>query len=136
MKRTPRPEVNVDITDRGRFVARVDMLFREERLVVEYQGDYHRDPEQWRRDEMRRAELESLGYRVTYVTAADLRDPEQLVPHLLLELGPVGGEREVELLEVTVEVRRQLAHRLLQQRVVVVARAERPTVRRRPERRD
>lgn len=78
----PRPEVNVDITDRGRFVARVDMLFREARLVVEYQGDYHRDPEQWRRDEMRRAELESLGYRVTYVTAADLLDPEQLVSRI------------------------------------------------------
>lgn len=31
---------------------------------------------------MRRAELESLGYRVTYVTAADLRDPEQLVSRI------------------------------------------------------
>lgn len=73
------PECNVDILDRGRFVARVDMLYRHARLVIEYDGDYHRDPRQWSLDAVRRAELESLGYRVTAVTARDFDDPAALV---------------------------------------------------------
>ncbi|WP_191089266.1 endonuclease domain-containing protein [Microbacterium radiodurans] len=75
----PRPRTNVAIRAGGRFVARVDMLFPDARLVVEYDGDYHRDLSQWSRDQSRRAELESLGYRVTVVTARDFDDPETLV---------------------------------------------------------
>jgi hypothetical protein len=70
----PRPECNVEIYDGTRFVARVDMLYRAQKLIIEYYGDYHRDPDQWSRDEMRRAELESLGYRVTVVTRRDFDD--------------------------------------------------------------
>lgn len=70
----PRPECNVEIYDGARFVARVDMLYRAQKLVIEYYGDYHRDPDQWSRDEMRRAELESLGYRFTVVTRRDFDD--------------------------------------------------------------
>ncbi|MEL5991643.1 endonuclease domain-containing protein [Microbacterium phosphatis] len=78
----PAPACNVEIFDGSRFVARVDMLFREQMLVVEYQGDHHRDRHQWRRDELRRAELEALGYRVTYVTAEDISDPSRLVARI------------------------------------------------------
>lgn len=78
----PRPECNVDIVDGGRFIARVDMLFRDAKLVVEYDGDYHRDPDQWSRDQIRRAELESRGYRVTVITRRDLDDPERLVARI------------------------------------------------------
>jgi hypothetical protein len=70
----PTPECNVDIFDGRRFVARVDLLYRAQKLVVEYYGDHHRDPNQWSVDEMRRAELESLGYRVTVVTRRDFDD--------------------------------------------------------------
>jgi hypothetical protein len=70
----PRPTCNVEIYDGPRFVARVDLLYPEQRLVVEYYGDYHRDADQWSRDEMRRAEIESLGYRVTVVTRRDFDD--------------------------------------------------------------
>ncbi|SDQ25274.1 DUF559 domain-containing protein [Microbacterium sp. cf332] len=75
----PRPETNVVIRDGRRFVARVDLLYRDARLVMEYDGDYHRDPGQWSRDQSRRAELESLGYRVTVVTARDFDDPGALI---------------------------------------------------------
>ncbi|MCZ4067687.1 DUF559 domain-containing protein [Microbacterium sp. NE2HP2] len=75
----PRPETNVVIRDGWRFVARVDLLYRDARLVLEYDGDYHRDSSQWSRDQSRRAELESLGYRVTVVTARDFDDPGALV---------------------------------------------------------
>lgn len=75
----PTPECNVEIFDGSRFVARVDLLYRAARLVIEYDGDYHRDPQQWSRDQSRRAELESLGYRVTVVTARDFDAPEALL---------------------------------------------------------
>lgn len=78
----PVPESNVEIFNGGRFVARVDLLYREHRLVIEYDGDHHRDPRQWSRDQSRRAELESLGYRMTVVTARDFDDPPALVARI------------------------------------------------------
>lgn len=78
----PRPECNVNIFDGPRFIGRVDMLYRNAMLVIEYDGDYHRDPDQWSRDQSRRAELESLGYRVTSVTRRDLDDPPALVARI------------------------------------------------------
>ncbi|CAH0217047.1 endonuclease domain-containing protein [Microbacterium sp. Bi128] len=78
----PAPECNVEIFDGHRFVARVDLLYRHARLVIEYDGDYHRDARQWSRDQSRRAELESLGYRVTVVTARDFDAPESLLTRI------------------------------------------------------
>lgn len=78
----PRPACNVDIYDGNRFVARVDMIYRGTKLIIEYDGDYHNDPKQWSKDQVRRAELESLGYRVTVVTARDFDDPEQLIARI------------------------------------------------------
>lgn len=74
-----RPECNVNIYNGDQFVARVDMLYRKQKLIIEYDGDYHRDPDQWSRDQVRRAELEALGYRMTVVTARDFDNPRQLI---------------------------------------------------------
>ncbi len=78
----PAPRSNVDIFDGSRFVARVDLLYPDERLILEYDGDHHRDPHQWSRDQSRRAELESLGYRMTVVTARDFDDPVALLARI------------------------------------------------------
>jgi hypothetical protein len=80
----PTPEVNVDVFDeRGRFVARVDLLIREFRVVIEYEGDHHRtEKAQWRSDLARVGELESLGYVVIRVTAADLTSPAGLIARI------------------------------------------------------
>jgi hypothetical protein len=77
----PAPEVNPEIFDEvGRFVARVDLLFRNEKSILEYQGDQHRsDIRQWRRDLTRRAELESLGYHYDEAAAGDLDDVARLI---------------------------------------------------------
>lgn len=85
----PAPAANVEIYDGARFVARVDLLYRSHRVIIEYDGDHHRDPAQWSRDQSRRAELESLGYRVTVVTARDFDDPARLVARIrrLLDAG-------------------------------------------------
>jgi hypothetical protein len=48
----PEPELNQDVFDAsGRWIATVDLLFRAERLVVEYDGEQHRtDPVQYEKD--------------------------------------------------------------------------------------
>jgi hypothetical protein len=43
----PTPEVNVDLyDDNGRWIARPDLLYRKARLVLEYEGEHHRDRSQ------------------------------------------------------------------------------------------
>lgn len=60
----------------GQFVARVDMAYPDQRLVVEYEGDHHRvERRQWHKDIRRQGALEDLGWRVIRVTASDLADP-------------------------------------------------------------
>lgn len=80
----PAPRANVRIYDeRGRFVARVDLLFEKYGEILEYQGDHHRtDVRQWRRDISRRAELESLGYHITDVASDDVVEVRALVRRL------------------------------------------------------
>jgi very-short-patch-repair endonuclease len=69
--RLPRPEVNVDVLDAaGRFVARADLLYRREKVIVEYGGDQHRtDRQQFSHDLRRLARLQQLGYIVLRFTA-------------------------------------------------------------------
>jgi len=75
--------VNEDIHDRhGRFIARVDLVVRSARLVIEYQGDHHRDPVQWHRDLTRRSKLEAEAWTVVEVGARDLDDPLELAARL------------------------------------------------------
>ncbi|QNE46454.1 DUF559 domain-containing protein [Glaciihabitans sp. INWT7] len=77
----PTPEINREVTDRfGEFVARTDFIFEGLRLVLEYQGDYHRTTKgQWRADMTRRSKLEAVGWRVMELNAGDLKDPAELV---------------------------------------------------------
>ncbi|MBF4461824.1 MULTISPECIES: DUF559 domain-containing protein [unclassified Rathayibacter] len=78
----PEPELNVELFDaEGRFVARVDMLYRIQRVVVEYDGDQHRtDVVQYERDIVRIEAIEALGYRVLRVRASGvLTDPASTI---------------------------------------------------------
>jgi very-short-patch-repair endonuclease len=70
----PRPEVNVNIYDEhGQFIARVDLLFRHARVIVEYDGDHHRtDRTQFAHDLRRTSRLAAAGYRVLRFSAADV----------------------------------------------------------------
>ena len=93
----PAPEVNPAVRDEyGRFVARVDLLFRDYGEVLEYQGDHHRtDIVQWRRDRARESELESLGLHVTEITNADLAAPRALVERIARNLRRRGWSGEL-----------------------------------------
>lgn len=77
----PVSGVNHVVTDRfGEFVARTDLVIERYRIILEYQGDYHRTTTgQWRADMSRRAKLEAEGWRVMELNADDLRDPAELV---------------------------------------------------------
>jgi len=79
----PAPAVNYAVvqTETGRDV-RLDLAFVEQKLVLEYQGDYHRTRAQWRKDMTRRTRLEADGWRVMELNADDLLDPDELVARI------------------------------------------------------
>jgi hypothetical protein len=85
----PVPEVNGEVFDaRGRFVARVDLLYRQFMIALEYEGDHHRTSKaQWRRDIARIRRLEALGWRVIRFTQDDIDDPREVLAQLRSCLG-------------------------------------------------
>jgi len=75
----PEPEINGEIWVDGVLLARADLLFREERVAIEYDGDHHRsDRSQWQRDVERDERLRAAGWRVVHVTRATLERPQSL----------------------------------------------------------
>ena len=85
----PRPVAQYEVRDGGRFVARVDLGWPEHRVAVEYDGLWHADPQQFARDRERLNRLTAAGWRVVFVTAADLRRPEQLIARIAAALAVV-----------------------------------------------
>lgn len=74
---------NLELHDRrGSFVARVDLALPVLRIAIEYEGDHHRDPEQWRKDVARRRRIEALGWIYIPVTQADLKNPHGIIADL------------------------------------------------------
>lgn len=80
----PEPEIQCEVFDRGRFVARVDLAYPQLKIAIEYEGDGHRtDKGQWRRDIQRQRELEALGWIVIRLTEEDLKNAgASLLAHL------------------------------------------------------
>ncbi|WIB00713.1 DUF559 domain-containing protein [Curtobacterium sp. MCBA15_012] len=70
----PEPELQVEITDAaGRFVGRVDFAYRQQRIVIEYEGDHHRtDQQQWEHDLRRHRAFAALGWSVLRWTRQDV----------------------------------------------------------------
>jgi len=79
----PEPEINHELvdTETGKHV-RPDFRFPKFKLILEYQGDYHRTKSQWRKDMTRRSRLEAQGWYVMELNADDLRDPEELLARI------------------------------------------------------
>ncbi|WP_243064812.1 DUF559 domain-containing protein [Humibacter sp. RRB41] len=74
----PEPELNVDVFDEsGRFQGCVDMLYRRQRVIVEYHGMLHRDT--WAADVERIAAFRDAGWTVIEVTTTLLANPTELV---------------------------------------------------------
>ncbi len=72
------PELNVDVFDRrGRFIGCADMVYRAEKVIVEYHGMVHGP--QWAQDVERVAAFRSAGWDVIEVTSPLMKRPEELV---------------------------------------------------------
>lgn len=82
----PVPVAQYRVVDRGRFVARVDFGWPAQRVALEYDGIWHAEAGRFRRDRDRLNRLTAAGWRVVFVTAADLRHPGRLVALLATEL--------------------------------------------------
>jgi len=83
----PAPVCNYNVVERGRWIARVDMAWIEQRVIVEYDGAVHLDERQRRRDAERLNHLQGAGWRVIVLTADDLRRPDSTVQMVKLALG-------------------------------------------------
>jgi hypothetical protein len=79
----PPPVAQFSVVHEGRFVARVDFAWPEARVAVEYDGLWHAETGQFARDRRRLNRLHEAGWRVFFVTAADLHHPQRLVARLL-----------------------------------------------------
>lgn len=78
-RRLPRPVAQVDLRDGdGILLGRADLLYPDQRLVVEFDGGNHRD--RLASDDRRQNALVNAGYRVLRFTAADIfQTPEATV---------------------------------------------------------
>jgi len=83
----PAPVAQYTVRVADRFVARVDFAWPEHRLALEYDGLWHGEPGQFARDRERLNRLTAAGWRVVFVTAADLRRPELLLARVSSALG-------------------------------------------------
>lgn len=76
----PEPEVNGEIFAHGILIAQPDLLYRDAKVAIEYDGEHHfADPRQRARDIERDERLRALGWTVIHVTAAMLAKPWLLV---------------------------------------------------------
>lgn len=82
----PGLEVNVRIVTTDGYRYRGDLVFRSARMIVEYQGDHHRTPEEYRKDLTRISRLEADGWYVMQVGAGDLDNPAELVARIRRKL--------------------------------------------------
>lgn len=96
----PEPEVNVRLHRAdGRFLAESDLVYRRERVLIEYEGDGHREKRQFRRDITRVEELQDEGWHVVRVTEDDARQhPEATVGRIrraLARRSPVAASGDL-----------------------------------------
>ncbi len=78
--RLPHPDVNgVIVSAAGLFLARGDLVFRRERVIVEYDGEVHAPMEQRAKDAARRARLREHGWIVVEVVGSDMHHPARVI---------------------------------------------------------
>lgn len=72
----PEPELNGTVRDRtGRWLGLADFVWREQRVIAEYDGDYHFTVQQRRLDQIRRRGMRTGDWVVIELNGADNHDP-------------------------------------------------------------
>jgi very-short-patch-repair endonuclease len=82
----PTPVAQFRVRSGRVFVAKVDFGWPERRLAVEYDGLWHAEPDQFGKDRRRLNRIQAAGWRVFFVTAADLHRPADLLARLAAAL--------------------------------------------------
>lgn len=92
----PRPEVNVWFAD---LKCEVDLLWRDQRLVVELDGwAFHRSRDAFEADRRRLVQLQAIGFSVLPFTWRQLKDePEWVVNQIGAELRKGGADHYADL---------------------------------------
>ncbi len=75
------PELQLQIYADGEFVARVDFGF-EERLVVEYDGEWHGQGSAIARDRVRQNKLRQAGWQIHFVTKEMMVNPDAVIDEI------------------------------------------------------
>lgn len=76
----PKPTPQVEIYDAsGRFIARGDLVYEDERIVIEYDGYHHLTLKGQQCDARRRGLLGIEGWLIVTVVPADVHRPTELV---------------------------------------------------------
>ena len=79
----PEPECNINIYDGERFLGRGDLVYREFKIIVEYDGRQHlTDIGQWEHDVARHEGFHEAGWIVLRVTNAQLANPNALLQRI------------------------------------------------------
>ncbi len=86
----PVPVPQFEVHAGGVELAQVDLAWPLQRVIVEYEGAYHFDGVQIRKDDGRYARLVAAGWTVIRVAAHDLRDIPALVRRIARVLTGVG----------------------------------------------
>lgn len=84
--RLPLPVAQFVVRDEAGFVARVDFAWPAQKVAVEYEGRWHGERQNVEKDRRRLNKLTAAGWRVIFVTAADLHRPEQLIARIAAAL--------------------------------------------------
>lgn len=79
----PAPVAQYTVRADGRFVARVDFAYPEQRLAIEYDGAWHGERLQVTKDRDRFNRLFAAGWRIIFVTAADMHRPDTITARIL-----------------------------------------------------
>ena len=83
----PAPVAQFRVLDGGTSVARVDFAWPQHKVALEYDGLWHAEAGQFAKDRRRLNRLQAAGWRIVFVTAADLARPHELLARIAAALG-------------------------------------------------
>lgn len=80
----PPPVAQFEVRHRGRFIARTDFAWPDRKVALEYEGQWHTT--RVAADRRRIEALQAAGWRIVFVTAADLHRPTELLARIAAAL--------------------------------------------------
>ena len=85
----PAPDLQFEVRDGGgRFLARADLAWPDRKVIVEFDGDVHRERDVFVNDARRHNRLVAAGWTVLRFTSADvLGRPDQVIAGIRRALG-------------------------------------------------